>query len=61
MKDPLDKIFMGKTKSKWFTRGRKSVLRELEWWLRDNKYPINNPIRKLVKMKLDANCVEGEA
>lgn len=59
MKDPLDKIFMGKTQSKWFNKGRNQVLRELEFWLKQNKYPLNNPIRKLVKSKLDA-LVSGD-
>ena len=47
--DPLNKIFMGKTQSKWFNKGRKQILKELEFWLKQNKYPSNNPIRKWVR------------
>jgi len=48
IKDPLDKLFLGKTQSKWSSVGRNQVLKELEHWLKMNKYPKNNPIRKWV-------------
>ena len=54
MKDPLDKIFMGKIQSKWFNKGRRQVLKEIQFYLKENKYPVNSPIRKMITDKLFA-------
>ncbi len=52
MSDPLDKIFLGKTQTKWFGKGKIQAYNEIITWLNKNKYPSRHFLRMFVEEKV---------